>query len=170
MRHSCIYEVSDKPLLERIFDINYWLPDDLLMEVDKMTMATSLEARVPFLDPNLLQLVCNVPSAMDLKKRLLKLSVQNILPNDVMRRKKHGFNAPVKEWFKSDTLDTYLSNEKINNTQYPDRRNIREILNRYKKGIVIAASCCGNVCVMLRGMISTLIKRLIAGAWNNENI
>ena len=116
------------------FDISYWLPDDLLMKADKMTMATSLEARVPFLDHNLLQLAYNVPSAMNLKKRLLKMSVKDILPNDVMRRKKHGFNVPVKEWFKSDTLDTYLSDEKIKNTPYLDMSNIREIWNRHRKG------------------------------------
>lgn len=116
------------------FDISYWLPDDLLMKADKMTMATSLEARVPFLDHNLLQLAYNVPSAMNLKKRLLKMSVKDILPNDVMRRKKHGFNVPVKEWFKSDTLDMYLSDEMIKNTPYLDMGNIREIWNRHRKG------------------------------------
>ena len=93
------------------FDINYWLPDDLLMKVDKMTMANSLETRVPFLDHELLQLVCGVPSDMKLGKRLLKMSVKDILPAEVMQRKKHGFDVPIKEWFKGDTLEEYLSED-----------------------------------------------------------
>lgn len=129
-----IHGVSDKPLLERIFDIKYWLPDALLMKADKRAMATSLEAQVPFLDHNLLQLAYNVPSAMNLKKHLLKISAKDILPNNIMQRKKHGFNVPVKEWFKSDTLDTYLSDETIKNTPYMDMGNIREIWDLHRKG------------------------------------
>ncbi len=116
------------------FDINYWLPDDLLMKVDKMTMANSLEARVPFLDHELLQLVCGVPSGMKLKKRLLKMSVKDILPAEVMQRKKHGFDVPIKEWFKGDTLDEYLSEERIGDTPYLDSRGVYEVWGRHRSG------------------------------------
>ena len=116
------------------FDINYWLPDDLLMKVDKMTMANSLEARVPFLDHSLLQLAYGAPSNMKLKKHLLKISVNDILPEDIMQREKHGFDVPIKEWFKSDTLDEYLSVEKIKDTPYLDLDKIQEIWSRHRKG------------------------------------
>ena len=116
------------------FDINYWLPDDLLMKVDKMTMANSLEARVPFLDHNLLQLAYGAPSNMKLKKHLLKISAKGILPKDIMQRKKHGFDVPIKEWFKSDTLDEYLSEERIKDTPYLDLDKIQEVWRRHRKG------------------------------------
>ncbi|NKQ39110.1 MAG: asparagine synthase (glutamine-hydrolyzing) [Methanosarcinales archaeon] len=116
------------------FDIDYWLPDDLLMKVDKMTMANSLEARVPFLDHNLLQLAYNAPSTIKLNKHLLKMSVCDILPKDVMQRKKHGFDVPIKEWFKSDMLDEYLSEEKIKITPYLNQNRIHEIGGRHRKG------------------------------------
>jgi asparagine synthase (glutamine-hydrolysing) len=116
------------------FDINYWLPDDLLMKVDKMTMANSLEARVPFLDHELLQLVCGVPSGMKLKKRLLKMSVKDILPAEVMQRKKHGFDVPIKEWFKGDTLDEYLSEEMIGDTPYLDSKSVYGVWRRHRSG------------------------------------
>ncbi len=116
------------------FDINYWLPDDLLMKVDKMTMANSLEARVPFLDHELLQLVCGVPSGMKLKKRLLKMSVKDILPAEVMQRKKHGFDVPIKEWFKDDTLDEYLSKEMIGDTPYLDSKGVYDVWKRHRSG------------------------------------
>jgi asparagine synthase (glutamine-hydrolysing) len=115
------------------FDINYWLPDDLLMKVDKMTMANSLEARVPFLDHNLLQLACRVPSNMKLKKQLLRLCVKDILPKAVMQRKKHGFDVPIKEWFKSDTLDMFLSEERIKATPYLDSGKIQDVWRRHRK-------------------------------------
>ncbi|RZB29533.1 MAG: asparagine synthase (glutamine-hydrolysing) [Candidatus Argoarchaeum ethanivorans] len=116
------------------FDINYWLPDDLLMKVDKMTMANSLEARVPFLDHELLQLVCGVPSGMKLGKRLLKMSVKELLPAEVMQRKKHGFDVPIKEWFKGDTLDEYLSEEMIGDTPYLDSKGVHELWGRHRSG------------------------------------
>jgi asparagine synthase (glutamine-hydrolysing) len=115
------------------FDIKYWLPDDLLMKVDKMTMANSLEARVPFLDHNLLQLAYESPPNLKLKKHLLKVSVNEILPKDIMQRKKHGFDVPIKEWFKSDTLDGYLSEEKIKNTPYLNLDKIQEVWRRHRK-------------------------------------
>ena len=116
------------------FDINYWLPDDLLMKVDKMTMANSLEARVPFLDHNLLQLAYGAPSNMKLKKHLLKISVNDMLPRDVLERKKHGFDVPIMEWFKNDTLDDYLSEDKIKNMPHLDLDKIQGIWKRHRKG------------------------------------
>jgi asparagine synthase (glutamine-hydrolysing) len=82
------------------------LPELLLMRVDKMTMATSVEARVPFLDHDLVEFAVALPP--DLKQRngvgkyLLKKAVEPLLPHDLVYRRKQGFGAPVAEWFRGD--------------------------------------------------------------------
>jgi asparagine synthase (glutamine-hydrolysing) len=85
------------------------LAELLLMRVDKMTMATSVEARVPFLDRELVEFALALP--MDMKVRggvgkwLLKRTVDGLLPSDIVHRKKQGFGAPVAEWFRGDLGD-----------------------------------------------------------------
>ncbi|MBX6364423.1 MAG: asparagine synthase (glutamine-hydrolyzing) [Gemmatimonadetes bacterium] len=80
------------------------LPELLLMRVDKITMSTSIEARVPFLDHRLVSFTSHVPEAMKLRgmrtKHLLKEAVRGLIPDDVIDRPKQGFSAPVKEWFR----------------------------------------------------------------------
>jgi asparagine synthase (glutamine-hydrolysing) len=81
------------------------LPELLLMRVDKMTMATSVEGRVPFLDHKHVEFAFQVPSSLKYKnketKYILKKAAEGILPNDVIYRKKMGFAAPISRWFKS---------------------------------------------------------------------
>ncbi len=77
------------------------LPELLLMRVDKMASAHSIEARVPFLDPKLIQLALQIPMYLKLKnnetKYILKKAVENILPHEIIYRKKQGFGSPVAE-------------------------------------------------------------------------
>lgn len=83
------------------------LPELLLMRVDKMAMAHSIEPRVPFLDTRLVELAMHIPQSLKLKngetKYILKKAVEGIIPNDIIYRKKQGFGAPVREWLKSKT-------------------------------------------------------------------
>ncbi len=83
------------------------LPELLLMRVDKMTMATSVEGRVPFLDHAHVEYAFQVPTALKYKngvtKYILKKACEGILPMDVIYRKKIGFAAPTTRWFKSGT-------------------------------------------------------------------
>ncbi len=80
------------------------LPELLLMRVDKITMATSVEARVPFLDHHLIEYAMNVPRELKIKgqtgKHILKRALESILPHDVLYKPKRGFGAPVHEWFR----------------------------------------------------------------------
>ncbi len=82
------------------------LPELLLMRVDKITMAQSLEARVPFLDHALAEFTMNIPEAEKISggvaKKLLKKSVEGLIPDDIIYRKKMGFNAPMAEWMRGD--------------------------------------------------------------------
>jgi asparagine synthase (glutamine-hydrolysing) len=85
-------------------DTKIWLPDNLLMKGDKMTMAASLESRLPLLDYNLIEYAASIPSSMKLKpfqtKYLLKRAYADVLPRPVLTRKKMGFNVPTGVWFR----------------------------------------------------------------------
>lgn len=96
-------------LLNYIFqnDIRGWLADDLLLKVDKMTMAHSLEARVPFLDHKIVEFTHTIPPLLKLKnlktKYLLRRAMEGLLPKTILNRKQHGFNVPFVNWLKGDT-------------------------------------------------------------------
>lgn len=83
-------------------DLKTWLPDDILVKVDRATMAHSLESRAPFLDHRVIELAAALPVDLKLKgfttKHLLKRSQAGRLPDWVLSGKKKGFNAPVTQW------------------------------------------------------------------------
>jgi len=99
----------DKILL---LDMNVWLPDDLLMKKDKMGMATSIEARVPFLDYTFVELAFQIPSRLKVKrletKYILKKALEGLLPAEVVYRKKEGFPTPISQWIRSELKDFTL--------------------------------------------------------------
>ena len=92
------------PLLN--LDLNTSLADSLLLLTDKMTMATSLEARVPLLDHELVELAARIPATLKIKgtrlRYIQKLAMRGHLPDEVFRRRKRGFGCPVGRWFRSD--------------------------------------------------------------------
>ncbi len=94
--------------LNRMFavDAETQLPDDLLMLTDKMSMAVSLECRVPLLDHGLVELAASIPSAIKVQrgrlKHVLKESLADILPKDILNRKKRGFGTPMGAWLKKE--------------------------------------------------------------------
>jgi len=94
-------EVEDLAFLDQSLyvDIKTWLPDDILVKVDRATMAHSLESRAPFLDHRLMEFAAGLPVDWKLKKYLLKQSQRGRLPPAVLKRPKKGFNAPVSHWF-----------------------------------------------------------------------
>jgi asparagine synthase (glutamine-hydrolysing) len=84
-------------------DLNLRLPELLLMRVDKMSMAVSLEARVPFLDHKFVELAMSIPQAVKTRngvlKHILKKAVRGVIPDELIDRKKQGFGVPVYEWY-----------------------------------------------------------------------
>ena len=105
--------VSGDDLIGQLLSVNMatYLPGDLLVKTDRMTMANSLEARCPFLDQELLEFASGIPSALKLKgmttKYILKAALADILPKEIIHRKKHGFGVPVGRWFRT-SLKSYL--------------------------------------------------------------
>ena len=100
-------------LLDRLLDLNLrtYLLDDLLPKVDRMAMAHALEVRSPFLDRELLEWALRLPRDARVKgmttKRVLKLAFEDLLPHDILYRRKHGFGIPLDRWFRTD-LRSYV--------------------------------------------------------------
>lgn len=87
-------------------DVNTQLPDDILMLTDRMTMAASIECRVPFLGNDLLDLALRIPSSHKIHgrrlKHVLKDALKGVLPGNILDRKKRGFGAPMGAWLKKE--------------------------------------------------------------------
>ncbi len=107
-------ETAGAELLDRILRVNVetYLPDDLLVKVDRMSMAHGLEVRSPFLDTDLLELAMRLPPSVKARglslKRVLKAAVADLLPAEILDRRKRGFGVPLDRWFRKD-LAAYLA-------------------------------------------------------------
>jgi asparagine synthase (glutamine-hydrolysing) len=97
-------------------DLNTWLPDDLLIKADKITMANSLELRVPLLDHKVLEFAASLPDNAKLNglttKHILKKVLSPRVPKEIISRKKTGFPVPYERWlkneFRKEALDILL--------------------------------------------------------------
>ena len=97
-------QVQHKDPVSRMLylDTKTWLPEDPLLKADKMTMAASIELRVPFLDHRLVELAASLPTHMKIRgqqsKYILKRYAETLLPRSIVYRPKRGFPVPVKLW------------------------------------------------------------------------
>jgi asparagine synthase (glutamine-hydrolysing) len=96
-----------------LFELENLLPNCLLMKVDKMTMAHSLEARAPFLDHKLIEFAAALPAEFKIRssvnKYILRKFMENKLPAEIINRKKHGFLVPISKWLNGE-LKEYAEN------------------------------------------------------------
>ena len=90
-------------------DLATWLPDDLLLKVDRMTMAAGLEARVPYLDHRVVELALRMPAGLKVRNRsgkwILKEAAEGLVPGWVRKRKKHGLDVPIGSWLRGPLKD-----------------------------------------------------------------
>ena len=122
-------------------DLKTWLPDDLLGKVDRMSMAASLEARVPYLDHRLVEFAFSLPSSMKLRgntgKYILKRAAAKYLPGEIINRRKMGFGVPLASWFRKELrpllVDT-LHSEKFQKRGYFNIAKTEEILQEHLSG------------------------------------
>ena len=117
------------------------LPELLLMRVDKMTMATSVEARVPFLDHHLVEYAMSLPVDLKIKgtsgKHILKRALEKVLPADLLYRPKRGFGASIREWFRgagSEFLGRLIMNSSIRKRGLFDYEFIARLLDEHRRG------------------------------------
>ena len=118
-------EAEDLDKLDRNLYVDgmTWLPDDILVKVDRASMQNSLEVRCPYLDVELASYAASIPAELKMKglknKYILKNALKEVVPNFVLNKKKSGFNAPVGAWIKTNEVDEfrafnkYVFDEKI---------------------------------------------------------
>lgn len=87
-------------------DLVSYLPDDILVKVDRMSMATSLEVRAPLLDHKVVELVARIPASLKIRgwqtKWILREAMRGLVPDAVLTRPKQGFSIPVKNWLREE--------------------------------------------------------------------
>ncbi len=90
-------------------DIHHYLPEDILTKIDRTSMLTSLETRVPLLDHVLIEFVATIPSSLKLRegvgKYILKRAMESHLPREILSRRKMGFGVPLARWFRKELKD-----------------------------------------------------------------
>ena len=121
-------------------DINFWLIKDILQKADRMTMANSLEGRVPFVDKEVFKVASSLPIDYKVSKINTKLALRDaakeVIPNESYKKKKLGFPVPVREWMKDDLvydeIKKTLTSDNANkffNTKY-----VVDLLDVHKSG------------------------------------
>jgi asparagine synthase (glutamine-hydrolysing) len=117
------------------------LPELLLMRVDKMTMATSVEARVPFLDHHLIEYAMSLPVELKIAgtsgKHILKRALEKVLPADLLYRPKRGFGAPIREWFRGESgadLAGLIMNSSMRQRKLFDYDFIARLVDEHGRG------------------------------------
>jgi len=136
-------EVRDKDSLNQMLhvDMRLWLPDDLLLVGDKMSMAESVEMRVPFLDRDLVEYVEALPSPFKIKmgrrKAIEKAAVASLLPSRIVHRKERGFATPVDRWLRSDmrafAREALLSSDAFSRHAF-SAKAVAKLLDRHQTG------------------------------------
>jgi asparagine synthase (glutamine-hydrolysing) len=117
------------------------LPELLLMRVDKITMASSVETRVPFLDHKLVEYAMGLPSDVKVRgavgKHVLKSALEEVLPRELLYRPKRGFGAPVREWFRDgsdELLDAHVLNSPLRRRGFFDYDFVARLVSEHRRG------------------------------------
>ena len=122
-------------------DIRYWLTDNIMLIVDKMTMAFSIESRVPFTDIEIFKLASTLPKEYKIKNKTTKAALRDAakkdIPNESYKKKKLGFPVPIREWIKED--DFYEEIKRAFSLEIADelfkKDAIIKLLDEHKNGI-----------------------------------
>ena len=129
--------------LERLlyFDQTSWLPDNLLERGDRISMAVSIEARMPFMDTELALLMARLPDKWRIRgltqKYILRAAMKDILPREILRRPKVGFRVPVNEWFRGPMrsfIRDHIDSPRSLSREICDRSQIERLLAEHESG------------------------------------
>ena len=136
-------EIKSLADLDKMLAIDYktYLPDDILVKVDRASMSVSLEGREPLLDHRLIEFIAQLPEELKIKngskKYLLKQIVHDYVPKELMERPKMGFGVPVFDWLKNDLkyyIDEYMSEKDFEKHGLFKKEEIQNITCLFFKG------------------------------------
>ena len=133
---------TGEPLDEMLYiDSKTYLPGDILTKVDRMSMAVSLEARVPLLDHKLIEFVTRIPAALKMKgletKHIFKQAVRGLVPDEILDRPKQGFGVPIQQWINNqlrERIHETLRESRARGRGYFDPRYVDLLLAEHHRG------------------------------------
>jgi len=131
----------DRTTGELYLDLKTYLADDIMVKVDRMSMATSLEAREPLLDHKLVEFAFRLPGKLKLHglttKWIFKKTMERLLPKENIYRRKEGFSIPIKHWLRAelkDLMEDYLSEKRIASGGLFQYAAIRKMMDDHSSG------------------------------------
>lgn len=131
---------EDDIIKMQAIDINFWLIKDILQKADRMTMANSLEGRVPFVDKEVFGVASSLPFEYKVNKETTKVALREAakkdIPNESYKKKKLGFPVPLRDWMKEEDLYNEIKNtfELDFVKEFFDQKYIISLLNKHKTG------------------------------------
>lgn len=143
MFHAYAAKVSTGESLDKLLylDSKTYLPGDILTKVDRMSMAVSLEARVPLLDNKLIDFVTTIPASLKMKgletKHLFKKAIAEIVPAEILHRPKQGFGVPVQQWINQqlrERMHETLTETRTQQRGYFEARHVKRLLDEHERG------------------------------------
>jgi asparagine synthase (glutamine-hydrolysing) len=122
-------------------DLCVYLADDILVKVDRMSMATSLETRAPFLDVGVIELAFSMPGDLKIRdgrrKFVLKEALQGLVPERILERKKEGFSIPMKNWLRRELaplMEDLLGEERLRARGLVEPAAVRRMMDAHTAG------------------------------------
>lgn len=138
-----IYSFKNNYSLEKLFklDFNTYLVEDILKKVDRMSMANSLEARVPLLDHRLVEFAYKVDRSLKIKdgkgKYLMRKTLSKYIPDELINRPKKGFSIPIAKWFRDDLKELaldMLGSQDFKQRGYFNQSGVDKLMDDHIKG------------------------------------
>lgn len=149
LRSEIVQSAADLPLLSQLqtLDLAGFLPADILVKVDRVSMKESLEVRSPLLDHELFEFMARVPAEMKMNSRgskwLLQRAVADLLPPAILNRRKRGFDVPLVTWFRGPLkplLQELRESSSLAIHHWLDPQQVRTVLHREGSGSVREAT------------------------------
>ena len=135
------FSQDDVPNRQLYADLSVYLADDILVKVDRMSMATSLETRAPFLDGDVMELAFSMPGHLKIRngdrKWILKQAMKGTLPDRILLRSKEGFSIPMKNWLKHELqplMRELLSRDRITQRGLFDAGVVADLIDEHTSG------------------------------------
>lgn len=127
-------------------DSKTYLPGDILVKVDRMSMAHSIETRAPLLDHKLIEFAQTIPASLKLRydaeglttKYILKKAATGLIPSEIINRPKQGFDVPIRRWFNNELrelLDDTLADQRTKQRGIFNERAIAQLLSEHRRGV-----------------------------------
>jgi asparagine synthase (glutamine-hydrolysing) len=123
------------------FDFETYLPEDILVKVDRMSMAHSIESRVPLLDNEVVEYAARLPATVKIRngrrKHILKEAAKGLVPSQILERRKQGFGAPIDVWFRTSPRELFadvLLSARARQRGYFEPRFVERLVHEHTAG------------------------------------